>query len=449
MKSFTKKPLNSFQIIVLGFAGVILAGALLLMLPIASKSGQATPFLNALFTSTTSVCVTGLIVVDTGTYWSTFGQVVIILLIQLGGLGFMTVSTIFFLALRRRIGLKQRMVLAQGLGISSVSGVVRYVRNVILGTFCVEGAGALILFFRFLPEFGFGKALWYGVFHSISAFCNAGFDILADVEYGGSIARYATDPVINLTLMALIVIGSLGFTVWGEIRRTRRFSRLSVYARLVLLITAGLIFGGGALFALLEWNNPGTIGSFSTGGKLLAALFQSVTLRTAGFASFNQDALTEASKLLSNILMFVGGSSGSTAGGVKTVTMGLVVLSAVSTMRGRRQVTVFRRSISQQDISNAVSVALLVLGLSLFGAAVLTVCDRCSFLNAIYETTSALCTVGLTTGITGTLCAASKLILIVFMFFGRVGIMTIGVGFMMGDRARERVQYAETKVMIG
>ena len=437
------------QSVVLVFLALVLTGSAILCLPVCAKSAEPTSFLTALFTATSATCVTGLIQVDTGTYWSTFGQVVIILLIQLGGLGFMTVSTIFFLALRRRIGLKQRMVLAQGLGVSSMSGVVRYVRNVILGTFCVEGAGALILFFRFLPEFGFGKALWYGVFHSISAFCNAGFDILADVEYGGSIARYATDPVINLTLMALIVIGSLGFTVWGEIRRTRRFSRLSVYARLVLLITAGLIFGGGALFALLEWNNPGTIGSFSTGGKLLAALFQSVTLRTAGFASFNQDALTEASKLLSNILMFVGGSSGSTAGGVKTVTMGLVVLSAVSTMRGRRQVTVFRRSISQQDISNAVSVALLVLGLSLFGAAVLTVCDRCSFLNAIYETTSALCTVGLTTGITSTLCAASKLILIVFMFFGRVGIMTIGVGFMMGDRARERVQYAETKVMIG
>ena len=437
------------QIVALVFLALVLTGGAILCLPVCSKTREPTSFLTALFTATSATCVTGLIQVDTGTYWSTFGQVVIILLIQLGGLGFMTVSTIFFLALRRRIGLRQRMVLAQGLGVTSMSGVVRYVRNVILGTFCVEGAGALILFFRFLPEFGFGKALWYGVFHSISAFCNAGFDILADVEYGGSIARYATDPVINLTLMALIVIGSLGFTVWGEIRRTRRFSRLSVYARLVLLITAGLIFGGGALFALLEWNNPGTIGSFSTGGKLLAALFQSVTLRTAGFASFNQDALTEASKLLSNILMFVGGSSGSTAGGVKTVTMGLVVLSAVSTMRGRRQVTVFRRSISQQDISNAVSVALLVLGLSLFGAAVLTVCDRCSFLNAIYETTSALCTVGLTTGITGTLCAASKLILIVFMFFGRVGIMTIGVGFMMGDRARERVQYAETKVMIG
>ena len=257
----------------------------------------------------------------------------------------MTVSTIFFLALRRRIGLRQRMVLAQGLGVSSMSGVVRYVRNVILGTFCVEGAGALILFFRFLPEFGAGTALWYGVFHSISAFCNAGFDILADVSYGGSVARYVTDPVVNLTLMALIVIGSLGFSVWGEIRHTRRFSRLSVYARLVILITLGLIFGGGALFALLEWNNPGTIGNLTPGGKILASLFQSVTLRTAGFASFNQDALTEASKALSDLLMFVGGSSGSTAGGVKTVTMGLVILSAVSTMRGRRQVTVFGRSI--------------------------------------------------------------------------------------------------------
>lgn len=437
------------QIVVLVFLALVLTGSAILCLPVCAKSGEPTKFLTALFTATSATCVTGLIPVDTGTYWSTFGQVVIIVLIQLGGLGFMTVSTIFFLALRRRIGLRQRMVLAQGLGVSSMSGVVRYVRNVILGTFCVEGAGALILFFRFLPEFGAGTALWYGVFHSISAFCNAGFDILADVSYGGSVARYVTDPVVNLTLMALIVIGSLGFSVWGEIRHTRRFSRLSVYARLVILITLGLIFGGGALFALLEWNNPGTIGNLTPGGKILASLFQSVTLRTAGFASFNQDALTEASKVLSDLLMFVGGSSGSTAGGVKTVTMGLVILSAVSTMRGRRQVTVFGRSISQEDIANAVSIALLVMGLSLLGAAVITVCDGCSFMNAIYETISALCTVGLTTGITPTLCTASKLILIVFMFFGRVGIMTIGVGFMMGDRAKERVQYAQTKVMIG
>ena len=437
------------RLIVLVFLFIILLGAGLLCLPAASRSGEPTPFLTSLFTATSATCVTGLIRVDTGTHWAMFGQVVILLLIQIGGLGFMTIACLFFFALRRKIGLRERMVLAQALGSDSYSGIVSLVRNILRGTAAVEGAGALILFFRFLPEFGFGKALWYGVFHSISAFCNAGFDVLADTDVGGSLCRYATDPVVNFTIMALIIIGGLGFAVWGDIRHNRRFSRMSVYTRLVILITTVLIFGGAGIFAALEWNNPGTLGGLTPSQKLMAALFQSVTLRTAGFASFNQDALTEASKLLSNILMFVGGSSGSTAGGVKTVTMGLVVLSAVSTMRGRRQVTVFRRSISQQDISNAVSVALLVLGLSLFGAAVLTVCDRCSFLNAIYETTSALCTVGLTTGITGTLCAASKLILIVFMFFGRVGIMTIGVGFMMGDRARERVQYAETKVMIG
>ena len=448
-QGWKQKAIRPERVMAAGFLALIVAGGLLLSLPIATVDRQSIGLFNGLFTATSAVCVTGLVVVDTGPTFSLFGQCVLMALIQTGGLGFMTVSTIFFLALRRRIGLRQRMVLAQGLGVSSMSGVVRYVRNVILGTFCVEGAGALILFFRFLPEFGAGTALWYGVFHSISAFCNAGFDILSDVSYGGSVARYVTDPVVNLTLMALIVIGSLGFSVWGEIRHTRRFSRLSVYARLAILITICLIFGGGALFALLEWNNPGTIGNLTPGGKILASLFQSVTLRTAGFASFNQDALTEASKALSDLLMFVGGSSGSTAGGVKTVTMGLVILSAVSTMRGRRQVTVLGRSISQEDIANAVSIALLVMGLSLLGAAVITVCVGCSFMNAIYETISALCTVGLTTGITPTLCTASKLILIVFMFFGRVGIMTIGVGFMMGDRAKERVQYAQTKVMIG
>ena len=369
--------------------------------------------------------------------------------IQIGGLGFMTIACLFFFALRRKIGLRERMVLAQALGSDSYSGIVSLVRNILRGTAAVEGAGALILFFRFLPEFGFRKALWYGVFHSISAFCNAGFDVLADTDVGGSLCRYATDPVVNFTIMALIIIGGLGFAVWGDIRHNRRFSRMSVYTRLVILITTVLIFGGAGIFAALEWNNPGTLGGLTPSQKLMAALFQSVTLRTAGFASFNQDALTEASKVLSDLLMFVGGSSGSTAGGVKTVTMGLVVLSAVNTMRGKRQVTVFGRSISQEDISNAVSVALLVMGLSLLGAAVITVCDGCSFMNAIYETISALCTVGLTTGITPTLCTASKLILIVFMFFGRVGIMTIGVGFMMGDRAKERVQYAQTKVMIG
>ena len=437
------------QIVVLVFLVLILLGSAVLCLPACTQSGQPTDFLTALFTATSATCVTGLIQVDTGSYWNGFGQAVILILIQIGGLGFMTIATIFFVALRRKIGLRQRMVLAQALSLSDMSGIVRFGRNVFLGTFLAEGLGALVLFFRFLPEFGAGKALWYGVFHAVSAFCNAGFDVLGDVDAGGSIARYVTDPVVNLTLIALITAGSLGFTVWGELRQARTLHRLSVYAKLVIFITLGLMFGGAALFALLEWNNPLTIGTFTPGGKLLAALFQSVTLRTAGFASFNQDALTEASKVLSDLLMFVGGSSGSTAGGVKTVTMGIVILSAISTARGRSYVTVFKRSISQRDVSTAVAIALLVLNLSLLGAAVLTVCDKCSFMNAIYETISALCTVGLTTGITGSLCLASKLILIVFMFFGRVGIMTIGISFMMSNRAQSRIQYAETKVMIG
>ena len=284
------------QLIVLVFLGIILLGAGLLFLPAAARSGRPTPFLTSLFTATSATCVTGLIRVDTGTHWTMFGQVVILLLIQVGGLGFMTIACLFFFALRRRIGLRQRMVLAQALGSDTYSGIVSLVRNILRGTAAVEGVGALILFFRFLPEFGFGRALWYGVFHSVSAFCNAGFDVLADVDAGGSLCRYATDPVVNFTIMALIIIGGLGFAVWGDIRHHRRFSRLSVYSRLVVIITTVLIFGGAGVFAALEWNNPNTIGDLTVPQKLMAALFQSVTLRTAGFATFDQNALSDVSK---------------------------------------------------------------------------------------------------------------------------------------------------------
>lgn len=288
------------RLIVLVFLFIILLGAGLLCLPAASRSGEATPFLTSLFTATSATCVTGLIRVDTGTHWAMFGQVVILLLIQVGGLGFMTIACLFFFALRRKIGLRERMVLAQALGSDSYSGIVSLVRNILRGTAAVEGAGALILFFRFLPEFGFGKALWYGVFHSISAFCNAGFDVLADTDVGGSLCRYATDPVVNFTIMALIIIGGLGFAVWGDIRHNRRFSRMSVYTRLVIIITTVLIFGGAGIFAALEWNNPGTLGGLTPPQKLMAALFQSVTLRTAGFATFDQNALSDVSKAVAD-----------------------------------------------------------------------------------------------------------------------------------------------------
>ena len=437
------------RLIVLVFLGMILLGAGLLCLPAASRSGQPTGFLTSLFTATSATCVTGLIRVDTGTHWSLFGQAVILLLIQVGGLGFMTIVCLFFFALRRKIGLRQRMVIAQALGSDSYSGLVSLVRNILRGTAAVEGAGALILFFRFLPEFGFGRALWYGVFHSVSAFCNAGFDVLADVDAGGSLCRYVSDPVVNLTIMALIIIGGLGFAVWGDIRHNRRFSRMQVYTRLVILITLVLLFGGAAIIAALEWNNPGTIGGMTVPQKLLAALFQSVTLRTAGFASFDQNALKDVTKAFCDMLMLVGGSSGSTAGGVKTVTVGVILLAAWSTARGRSDVRVMRRTIPQRVVSSALALFILVLAISMFGALFLCVADGVSLENAAYETISALCTVGLTTGITPTLSAASQIVLIVLMFFGRLGIMTISVGFMAADPAGDRVKYADTKIMIG
>lgn len=437
------------QIIALVFMGIILLGSGLLCLPAASRSGQATDFLTSLFTATSATCVTGLIRVDTGSYWSGFGQTVILVMIQIGGLGFMTIASIFFFALRRKIGLRQRLVLAQALSFDQISGVVGLVRNVLRGTLAVEGAGALILALRFWPEFGAARALWYGVFHSVSAFCNAGFDVLGDLASGGSLCGYVDDPVVNLTIMALITIGGLGFAVWGDVRKNRRFSRMSVYTRLVLSISCGLIVGGAALIALLEWHNPDTIGKLSTSGKLLASAFQSVTLRTAGFASFDQNALRDVTKAVCDVLMFVGGSSGSTAGGVKTVTVGVVVLAAIGTARGRTHVTAFKRSISQSAVSNAMAIALLVLFLSFLGAGAISALDGVSFDNAVYETISALCTVGLTTGITPGLGPASCLILIVFMFFGRVGIMTISVGFMMANPAEERIEYAQARVMIG
>lgn len=437
------------RLIVLVFLGMILLGAGLLCLPAASRSGQPTDFLTSLFTATSATCVTGLIRVDTGTHWSMFGQTVILILIQVGGLGFMTIACLFFFALRRKIGLRQRMVIAQALGSDSYSGLVSLVRNILRGTAVVEGAGALILFFRFLPEFGFGRALWYGVFHSVSAFCNAGFDVLADVDVGGSLCRYVSDPVVNLTIMALIVIGGLGFAVWGDIRHNRRFSRMQVYTRLVILITLVLIFGGAGIIAALEWNNPGTIGGMTVPQKLLAVLFQSVTLRTAGFASFDQNALRDVTKAFCDMLMLVGGSSGSTAGGVKTVTVGVILLATWSTARGRSDVRVMRRTIPQRAVSSALALFILVLAISMFGALFLCVTDGVSLENAVYETISALCTVGLTTGITPALSAASQIVLIVLMFFGRLGIMTISVGFMAADPAEDRVKYAETKIMIG
>lgn len=440
---------SPMQIIVLVFLAIILAGTLLLMLPAASKSREGTPFLTALFTATSCTCVTGLALVDTFTHWSMFGQVVMLLLIQVGGLGFMTILSLFFFALDRKIGLKQRMIMAQSLGLDQLNGVVRMVKKVLARTLVIEGTGAVLLTIRFLFQMPAGKALWWGVFHSISAFCNAGFDIMGAVEQGGSLMPYVGDPVVNLVLCALITVSGLGFFVWDDILTNRKFHRLSVYTRLVLMISVILTAGGAVLFALLEWNNTATMGNLSVGEKLLAALFQSVTTRTAGFYTIPQGELTGSSLALTNLLMLIGGSSGSTAGGVKTVTMGLLVLSVLSTARGRSRLTVFHRTIHPRQISDAVCVVGMVFGLAMACAMILSVANGMAFDVCLYETISAIATVGLTTGITPVLGPVSHLILIVLMFFGRVGIMTISLGFLLSDRAQERYHYAETKVLIG
>ena len=437
------------RIMMLGFAAVILLGTILLCLPVSAADGKSVYWLDALFTATTSVCVTGLVTVPTATTWSTFGKIVILGLIQFGGLGIMACLTMVFLILRRKISLQSRKLIQDTYNLPVLKGSVGIVRRLLIGTATVEIAGAVLYSFWFVPEYGFWKGIGYSLFHSVSAFCNAGFDVLADVDAGGSLCRYATDPVVNFTIMALIIIGGLGFAVWGAIRHHRRFSRLSVYSRLVVIITTVLIFGGAGVFAALEWNNPNTIGDLTVPQKLMAALFQSVTLRTAGFATFDQNALSDVSKAASDLLMLVGGSSGSTAGGVKTATVGVILLSAWSTARGRTSVHVMKRRIPRQAVENASALFILVLLLSGLGAAFLSIADHVSLENALYETISALCTVGLTTGITSSLGTASQIILIVLMFFGRLGIMTISVGFMAANRAEERVSYAETKIMIG
>ena len=443
------KSLNATKIIALTFAGIILLGALLLTLPAASRSGVSCGFRPALFTATSATCVTGLVLYDTWTQWSGFGQVVIISLIQIGGLGFMSVATLVVFLLRRRVGLKQRMVMAQALSLNDMDGVVRLQRLVLTGSFTIEAIGALILTLRFLPEVGFGTALKWGVFHSISAFCNAGFDIFGSFAPGSSLIPFQSDPVVLLTLGALIVIGGLGFLVWQEMVTLRRFKKFSVYTKLVLVTTVILLTAGTVLFAVLEWNNPATLGPMTVGDKLLNSFFQSVTTRTAGFAAIDQGGLTEAGKAGTMALMLVGGSSGSTAGGVKTVTMVVLLLFIWSRARGKGSVCAYRRTIPADKVMDAMTIVAILVGLSVFGGIFISATSPMSFTDALYESVSALATVGLTSGGSPNLSVAAQLLIIVYMYFGRVGVLTISLGFLIGSEAEERYQYAATNLLIG
>ena len=446
-----KKPkqMNATQVIAVVFALLILLGAGLLSLPVASRSGVSCGFRAALFTATSATCVTGLTLFDTFTQWSGFGQIVIISLIQIGGLGFMSIATMVVFLLRRKVGLKQRLLMAQALSLNDMQDVVRLQKWVIFGSFSIEAMGALILTLRFLPEYGFGTALKWGVFHSISAFCNAGFDIFGCITPGASLMEFNSDPVVLLTLGSLVTIGGLGFLVWQEVASVRRFKKMSVYTRLVLATTLILLLFGTVCIAVLEWNNPATIGDMSLGDKLLNSFFQSVTLRTAGFAAVDQAGLTEAGKGVSIALMLVGGSSGSTAGGVKTVTMMVLLLFIWARARGKSSVCVFRRTIAQDHVMNAMTIVAIVVGLAVFGSVFICATSPVGFTDALYESVSALATVGLTAGVTGKLSVAAQILIIIFMYFGRVGVLTISLGFLMGTEAQERFRYAQTDVLIG
>lgn len=441
--------LSPTQIIALVFLGIILLGTGLLCLPAASRDGQSCPPLGALFTATSATCVTGLVLYDTWSQWSNFGQGVILCLIELGGLGFMSAASAVVFLLRRKVGLKQRMIIAQALSLNDMEGVVRLQKWVIFGSLSVQLTGALVLFCRFVSQVDLPTAVWWSIFHSVSAFCNAGFDVLGSIAPGSSVMVLNHDPVVMITLALLVVTGGLGFFVWEELVRLHSWKKFSVYTKLVLSMSGILILSGWLMFCLLEWNNPGTLGAMPVGQKLLNGFFQSVTVRTAGFAAVDQGLLTDASKGVSMLLMMIGGSSGSTAGGIKTVTVVVLLLFLCTRARGRQTVCVFRRSIQPDKVLDAMTIAAIVVGLSLFGGVFISATSPVGFTDALYESVSAMATVGLTAGVTGSLSIPAQILIIIYMYFGRVGVLTISLGFLMGDRAEERFRYAYTNLLIG
>ena len=444
-----RRAVSISRIMALTFLGIIVFGTLLLMLPPASRNGQSAGPVTALFTATSATCVTGLVLADTWSQWSNFGQAVILGMIQVGGLGFMSAASLAYFSLRRRITIQQQLVMAEAIG-SDMEEVLYHQKRLIVRAFRIEGIGALILTIRFLFEYPVHLAVKLGVFHAVSAFCNAGFDVLGFKAPGASMIIYQKDPVICLTLSALVILGGLGFLVWDELLKEKRTPKTwSVYTKLVLITTGVLLLAGTILTCVLEWQNPSTLGPLTLPQKLLAAFFQSMTLRTAGFAGVDQGLLTPAGKAVSIFLMLIGGSSGSTAGGLKTVTFVVLLMFLWNRMRGRRTVNVFHRTISNDHVLNAITIFMLMVLLAFAGAAFICATSPVGFADSLFETVSALGTVGLTAGATPRLSLVSKFMVMVFMYFGRVGLLTISFGFLRNKPSGEQYKYANTDLLIG
>lgn len=440
------------MVFTIGFLAIILTGTLLLTLPFSSADGTFTNPIDAAFTAVSATCVTGLITVDTATHWNAFGHGVIITLIQIGGLGFMTVTVMLSLIIRRRVTPKERMLVSMSYNLEDFGDTMHLLRRIVLGTFLVETLGAAALATRFVPDYGWELGIRKSFFHSISAFCNAGFDTLGvgNPEIT-SLTYYVADPVVNFTLSFLIIFGGIGFLVWGDLfNLVFRRRRLSAYARFVLLITAILLFGGTLLFAIFEWNNPLTLDQLPFFQKLQTAFFQSSSWRTAGFSMFSNGDFTQASQLLGIVLMFIGGASGSTAGGVKVVTLGILVYTVFCVFIGRKQVVIFGRRISDNSFVRAVSVVIIQLIVIFLGTLLILATTDFPLIDVLYEVVSAISTVGLSTGITPQLSVVAKLTTMTLMYFGRLGVLTVSYAVLNSlTHNDDAVEYPEAKMLIG
>lgn len=436
------------QVLVLGFLSLILIGTVLLNLPIASRSGESVGFVNALFTATSAVCVTGLVVVDTLTHWTTFGHVVILLLIQIGGLGFMTLGTLFAFIVGKKIFLKERMLMKESLNQFSVSGVVRLTKYILIMTFIIEAIGAVLLSTVFIPEHGFLKGVWYSVFHSVSAFCNAGFSIIGNFQ---SLTPYVNNPIVTLTVVTLVVLGGIGFVVILEVLEKKSFKKFSLHTKLALTMTGALLILGFFAILTLEFNNPATMGDLPWYSKILSSIFHSVTPRTAGFNTLPMGSMTVAALFITMVFMFIGGSSAGTAGGVKVTTVGLVIAGVASEIKGKNDIEAFEKRIPLHQIIRAIAIIGLSLGVVILVIMVLSITEQdASFLEIMFESISAFGTVGLSLGITTELSVIGKIVVAITMFFGRVGPLTI---FLALAQRRQKnmgtLRYPEEKIIIG
>ena len=448
--------LSTPQIIALGFLLAILVGSILLCLPISSASGEMTPYFDALFMSATSICVTGIVLVDTFSYWSLFGKIIILLLIQIGSLGIVSLTTSIILILGKRVTLKGRLLLQEALNLDTLSGLVQFLLRVLKGTFIIEGIGTFCYAFVFVPEFGIVEGLWISLFTSVSAFCNAGFDIIG----ASSLMPYATNLWVNIVTTTLIIIGGLGFIVWwdiidvlklirsGDTRITQFFKKLHLHSKIVLLTSLILTVGGTILILLLEYHNPATIGQYSFGNKVLVSFFQSVTLRTAGFATISQKNLMDSTAFVSILLMFIGGSPVSTAGGIKTTTIALVCIATISSLRSRENAVIFKRTLSTKLLQKALSITVVSTLLLFIAIIIITITNDRSFMDIAFETTAAICTTGLSRSLTPSLNMIGKVVIMLCMYYGRVGPISLAVATNI-KKEQKHIGYPTENVTVG